>query len=208
MATYPQILTKINGITDNGNNTAAEVRSVLTDMLDFSNKLEPFEIGSPDLVIEAEKTYHYSFRGLKNNICNMYFLFNLKDKSDTTDQNGLTPLTIEISKEDFETLSSFIPVSIYEKGNMVRSTYLAFTAPTLPIGMIRYINLVLYKVMDKFYIFLSTSATVGETITTSLAINFKEFKMPTASGRTAGTAKNETTFGNESVFNINPDLFK
>lgn len=208
MATYPQIITKINGITDNGNNTAAEVRSVLTDILDFSNKLEPFEIGSPDLIVDAEKTYHYSFRGLKNNICNMYFLFNLTNKSDTTDQNGLTPLTIEISKEDFETLSSFIPVWIYEKENMVRSTYLAFTAPTLPVGMIRYINLVLYKIMDKFYILLSTSATVGETITTSLAINFKEFKMPGVSGRTNRTAKTANAFSNESAFNINPDLFK
>lgn len=204
MATYQQIINKINAITDNGNNTASEVRSVLTDMLNYSDNLKPFEIGSPDLVNTSEMTYHYSFRGIEKNICNLYLLFNLREKAQTTDATGLTQLVIDVSKEDFEILSSFIPVWIYDKGNMVSSTYLAFTAPTLPVGMIRYVNLVLYKIFDKHHVVITTNLAIGETITTSLAINFKHFKMPTA---VRGTNTN-AMFSEKSVFKMNPDLFK
>ena len=204
MATYQQIIDKINAITDNGNNTAAEVRSVLTDMLNFSDTLKPFEIGSPDLVVSPEMTYHYSFRGIEKNICNLYLLFNLKEKTLATDAGGLTQLNIEITKEEYEVLINFIPTWVYVSGKITLSTYLAFTAPTLPVGMIRYINLVLYKIFENHYIVITTSVAIGETITTSLAINFKNFKMPTVVRAT----ETNTMFSEKSIFNMNPDLFK
>ena len=102
MATYQQIINKINGITDNGNNTAAEVRSVLTDMLNFSG--EGFEIATPDLKDEGGYIYHYSFKGIKNQCCNLFFLIHLKPSAGST---AGANVTIEISEADFSLLKPF-----------------------------------------------------------------------------------------------------
>ena len=203
MATYQEIINKINGITDNGNNTAAEVRSVLTDMLNYGN--EGFEIASPDLIDSNTMMYHYSFKGIKKQCCNLYFLFSLKEKTTATDSNGLTSLFLDVSDEDFETLKSFIPVLEYGDGITNYSGYLAYTAPTLPTGVVRYLNLVLLIMKGKKSIFISTNANLGETIMTAVAVNFKSFKLPGANAR---NKKDSEMFSKAFNLNINPDIIK
>ena len=173
MATYQQILTKINGITDNGNNTAAEVRSVLTDMLNFSG--EGFEVASDDLKEEEGYTYHYSFKGIKDQCCNLFLFFNVKESTATSGAN--TSLMIEISEEDFKLLTPFMPIMEYGGGRLVFNGQLCYVVPET-MGTSRIMNLVLLKYDGRLYIMGSTTLAPGEAIMVSVAVNFKPFRFP------------------------------
>jgi hypothetical protein len=83
MATYQEIVDKINGITDNGNNSAAEVRVLLKDLLDFTKNPTTTPAPSIDFfsfwseaspaVDKSNNKLWYSFRGIKDKWVNFTF---------------------------------------------------------------------------------------------------------------------------------------
>ncbi|MFC4816457.1 MULTISPECIES: hypothetical protein [unclassified Flavobacterium] len=175
MATYQQIIDKINGITDNGNNTAAEVRSVLTDILNY-NDTEAFEVATADMVETQESFYHYSFRGIKKQCCNLYFIFSPKAETATTGA-GSPGLILEISQADFDLLSPFIPVMDYTGGKLNNyQGYLAYIVPESQRGTPKNMNIVLIKYQGKLYLWIMTTLGGGESIMTAVAVNYKPFK--------------------------------
>lgn len=198
MATHQQILTKINGITDNGNNTAAEVRSVLTDMLNFSG--EGFEFSTPDLVDEFGYLYHFSFKGIKKQCCNLFVLIYLKPATTTGNQN----IMHKISDEDFELLRPFMPFYNY-RGSDSDNTALAYTVPgtqgrpvTLTSCLMRHENV--------NYIYFGIALEPGEAISTAVAVNFKSFTAPTAA--TGNTKKTADAFMKSMKTNFTTDTIK
>lgn len=172
MATYQQILTKINGITDNGNNTAAEVRSVLTDMLNFSG--EGFEFATPDLIDQFGYLYHFSFKGIKKQCCNLYFLLYFKPSNTTGNQT----IMHEITDGDFELLRPFMPFYNY-RGSGSDNGFLAYVVPGAQ-GRPVTLNMALARLENRNYIFFGAQLEPGETISTAVAVNFKPFSAPTA----------------------------
>lgn len=82
MATYQEIVNKINGIADNGNNTAAEVRSLLQDLLDFTKNpttttpavdFFSFWTNASPATDKSNNKLWYSFRGIKEKWVNFTF---------------------------------------------------------------------------------------------------------------------------------------
>ncbi|MCL9803995.1 hypothetical protein NAT51_00565 [Flavobacterium amniphilum] len=198
MATYQQIVTKINGITDNGNNTAAEVRSVLTDMLNFSG--EGFEISTPDLVDKEGYLYHFSFKGIKKQCCNLYFMINLKASSTGAPQS----FTHIINEEEFELLRPFMPLYTFRSGTS-DSAFLSYVVPGVqgrPINML--LTLGSYQGM-KFLLF-GLELEPGETVSTAVAVNFKPFTAPSAA--TGNTKKDTDAFLKSMKNNFNPENLK
>lgn len=184
MATHQQILTKINGITDNGNNTAAEVRSVLTDMLNFSG--EGFEFSTPDLVDQFGYYYHFSFKGIKKQCCNLYVMFHLKN----TTTAGNQTIMHEISNEDFELLRPFMPFYNY-RGSGSDNGFLAYIVPGVQ-GRAITLNTCLARLENRNYIFFGIELEPGESVSTAVAVNFKPFSAPTAA--TGSTKKDVDAF--------------
>ncbi|HKX85509.1 MAG TPA: hypothetical protein VJL37_02470 [Flavobacterium sp.] len=184
MATHQQILTKINGITDNGNNTAAEVRSVLTDMLNFSG--EGFEFSTPDLVDQFGYYYHFSFKGIKKQCCNLYVLIYLKNTTTTGNQS----IMHEISNEDFELLRPFMPFYNF-RGSDSDNGILAYAVPGTQ-GRPLTLGLCLMRYENRNYIYFGVELEPGESISTALAVNFKPFSAPTAA--TGNTKKDIEAF--------------
>jgi hypothetical protein len=198
MATYQQILTKINGITDNGNNTAAEVRSVLTDMLNFSG--EGFEISTADLKDEGGYIYHYSFKGIKNQCCNLFFLIHLKSSTSGAGVN----LTVEISDAELELLRPFMPLIQYG-GTTINQGYLTYLIPESQRGTPRNLNLFLMRYQGRNAIIFTTMLEQGETITSAVAVNFKPY---TTSGLNNSTKKETDAFLKNIANNFKPDNLK
>lgn len=86
MATKNEILTSINSIIDNGNNSAQKVRSVLIDLLNFTENpipstsetataLKSFSIVNSAGDIKKLSVLNYSFRGLVGLHVNFTFKF-------------------------------------------------------------------------------------------------------------------------------------
>ena len=198
MATYQQILTKINGITDNGNNTAAEVRSVLTDMLNFSG--EGFEFGTPDLIDQFGYYYHFSFKGINKQCCNLYLMFHLKNSTTAGNQT----IMHEISNEDFELLRPFMPFYNF-RGSGSDNGFLAYTVPAgegRPVTL----NLCLARYENRNYILFGVELEPGETVSTAVAVNFKAFSAPTAA--TGNTKKDASAFMKSIVNDLKPEDIK
>lgn len=190
MATYQQILTKINGITDNGNNTAAEVRSVLTDMLNFNG--EGFEISTPDFVDQFGYYYHFSFKGITKQCCNLYVMFHFKNATTSGNQN----IMHEISNEEFELLRPFMP--FYNlRGSGSDNGFLSYKVPGVQ-GRPVTLNLCLIRYENRNYIYFGVELEPGETVSTAVAVNFKSFSaLPAAAGNT----KKETDAFMKSIQN-------
>jgi hypothetical protein len=102
MATRTTVETKITAINDRGNNTAVEVRDVLTELLDFSdersNDLTPYHIFQKDSVKDPRgAALWYSFKGIKNQTVNFTFRV-------TVLESGISGLSLKIDPKIFEEL--------------------------------------------------------------------------------------------------------
>lgn len=109
MATRAQVEAKIAGISDGGNNTAAEVRAVLTDLLDYTEntdtgggQLPLFEFWEKTSVQEDKNNglLWYSFRGIERTSVNFTFRLIIKEANATNFRFKLDP-------EIYETLNVF-----------------------------------------------------------------------------------------------------
>ncbi len=85
MATKASVETKITAINDNGNNTAVEVRDVLTELLNFSdegltnNRLKTFHYWNPEFIRDLKRNLlWYSFKGIENLTVNFTFRISIK----------------------------------------------------------------------------------------------------------------------------------
>ena len=199
MATHQQILTKINGITDNGNNTAAEVRSVLTDMLNFSS--EGFEYGTQDLVEQSNYQYHFSFKGIKKQCCNLFIIIYLKPGGTTS---GNQNLMHQVSNEEFELLRPFMP--FYNlRGSDSDNGILSYTVPGVQGRPIQ-LSLCLLRYDGLNYIYFGAALEPGEAIMTAVAVNFKPFTAPSAA--TGNTKKDTEAFLKSIRTNFKPEDIK
>lgn len=185
MATYQQIVNKINGITDNGNNTAAEVRSVLTDMLNFSS--EGFEFATPDLVDQSPYLYHFSFKGIRKQCCNLYIMIHLKGSATEGNQS----IMHEISNEEFDLLRPFMPLYTFRAGSSDNG-FLAYVVPGTqgrPVSL----GMTLANYQGRNFILFGIELEPGETVSTAVAVNFKPFTAPSTDA-TGNTKKDLATF--------------
>ena len=90
MATREEVENAIAAIEDNGNNTAKEVREVLTTLLDFTgsspsgNTLEAFKFDDsiPIKATESKGALLYSFKGFKNFHVNFSFILKASKNND------------------------------------------------------------------------------------------------------------------------------
>ncbi len=91
MATRAQVEAKIAGISDGGNNTAAEVRAVLTDLLNYTEntdtggQLPLFEFWE-EMSVKDEKnngSLWYSFRGIEKAYANLTFRLLINESNAT-----------------------------------------------------------------------------------------------------------------------------
>lgn len=108
MATRAQVEAKIAGINDGGNNTAAKVRAVLTDLLDYTEntdtngQLPLFEFWEETAVQEdkSKGLLWYSFRGIERTSVNFTFRLIIKEA-------GATSFMFKIDPKIYETLNVF-----------------------------------------------------------------------------------------------------
>lgn len=166
------LLKEIANIKDNGNNTAARLRSVLINMLNFSN--DGFEISSPDLVETESQRYHYSFKGIKKQCCNVFLLLHV---GPVNEKNPDRPnnFSFLITEEEYVILSHFIP----EEEDKIRLIY------NLPIinkerEMPKYASVSLIKQSDPtnnatlFTVNINTTMEEGDRVITTLPLNYKK----------------------------------
>lgn len=181
-----RILKLIADIKDSGNNTAARVREVLTAMAMFSDNSGGggFEIASEALITSETQNYHYSFKGIKGQCCNAYLLLNNNGEDippatthvPANQAMGSNFFPIEVSKENYEILADFIPELRQD------AMYLTFIVPTLTKETYRNMMIVLTTVTDekdgtlRYYVYVATDLIKGETISTSIALNFKAYR--------------------------------
>jgi hypothetical protein len=165
------LLKEIANIKDNGNNTAARLRSVLINMLNFSN--DGFEIFSPDVVTTDSQRYHYSFKGTKNQCCNVFLYLHV---GPVNEKNPERPnnFSFLITEEEYVILSDFIP----DEEDKIRLIY------NLPIVMERemhkYASVSLRKEIDStnnatlFTVNINTTMEEGDRVITTLPLNYKK----------------------------------
>jgi hypothetical protein len=174
------ILKEIESIKDNGNNTASKLRTVLTDMLNFRN--DGFEISSPDLVTTKTQHYHYSFKGTKKQCCNVFLILNNNtNDSDLTTGNAQVSgnvFSFEIKPEEYDILRDFIPDSAEDK------VFLVYNLPIMNGENSKMARVFLNKEIDiknnatLFTVTIRTELTAGESVITTLPLNYKKFTMP------------------------------
>ncbi|MDR6920354.1 MULTISPECIES: hypothetical protein [Chryseobacterium] len=174
MATRAQVEAKIAGITDGGNNTAAEVRAVLTDLLNYTeNNLEGFEI-APDTIIDTKTSrYFYSFKGVKNYSCSLYFIFH-KVREGEGNQ-----IKIELTEEEYNLLSGFIPLYMYS-GKEKRYDLLVFKVPIVVFEKIDETPFTIALTIEtdkikRYFVVIGLSLNDNNAfVSTSIALNYKE----------------------------------
>ena len=180
-----QILDLINSLKDGNNNTAAQVREVLTAMANYNGEgsSEGFEIASEDLVTTETQIYHYSFKGIRKQCCNAYLLLNNTTKVSTENpQTHNIPgaaatagsvFVFNITEEEYKILSDFIP----NKSEM----YLTYVVTTFLSAQARWMAVYLDAEDGKtFKIEVATNLAGSEMVTTAIALNYKRFTMPKA----------------------------
>lgn len=198
------ILKEIESIKDNGNNTAAKLRTVLTDMLNFSN--DGFEISSPDLVTTKTQRYHYSFKGTKKQCCNVFLLLNntteAANASTGAAQINGNAFTFVIKEDEFTILRAFIPDVDEDK------LYLGYNLPVFGKENSKFAMVYLKKEIDiknnatSFTVNVQTQLTVGEAVITTLPLNYKKITIPNDTKKAAGN------FSANFNFNANSDIIK
>ena len=92
MATRNSVETKIAAINDRGNNTAAEVRDVLTEVLNYTENqasLEVFQVvsASPIASTTNDKKLFFSIKGIKGETANMTLVVKPIPNATPTDSN-------------------------------------------------------------------------------------------------------------------------
>ncbi|MVO09642.1 hypothetical protein GOQ30_10765 [Flavobacterium sp. TP390] len=92
MATRNSVETKIAAINDRGNNTAAEVRDVLTEVLNYTENqasLETFQVvsASPIESTTNDKKLFFSIKGIKGETANMTLVVKPIPNATPTDSN-------------------------------------------------------------------------------------------------------------------------
>ncbi|TDD96003.1 hypothetical protein [Flavobacterium cellulosilyticum] len=103
MATRTTVESKITAINDKGNNTALEVRDVLTELLDYTeNKpgLETFHIFSANAIISSGKNakLFFSIKGIKGETANMTLLVKPIPVDVATDTNTAIAFVIPFNE--------------------------------------------------------------------------------------------------------------
>jgi hypothetical protein len=206
-----QILKLIEGIKDNGNNTAVKVREVLTAMANYSGSNEGFEIATEDLVINDNQMYHYSFKGIKKQCCNAFLMLSNIKGIDPTNGNGTESnnFMFMIDAEQYAIMKDFIPD--FQRDRIL----LTYVAPTYGKEAERWLSVGMYRPSDKLAaILVATNLEVGEGLITTIALNFKPFKMPetdTKEGATRFTAaamKADTSKFSSFKFNMKAEDIK
>ncbi len=197
------ILDEITEIKDNGNNTAAELRKVLTDMLEYSN--DGFEIAIDTLVITDTQLYQYSFKGTKKQCCNLFLILQNKGAGSTTmggNFGATNVFTFEIQKEEYDILRDFVP-DIQE--NRVPLTYVL---PIVGRDHHRIAMVVLRKQLDpadnklKHYVLVHTDLVEEEGTITTLPLNYIKTVFP------ANNKKAEASFNKAVNFSATFKDFK
>lgn len=194
------ILKEIESIKDNGNNTAAKLRGVLIDMLNFSNN--GFEISSPDLVTTTTQRYHYSFKGTKKQCCNVFLLLSNSTDPANTQISG-NVFSFVIKEEDYTILRDFIPDADEDK------LYLIYNLPVLGRDNSKLAMIFLKKTIDlknnttSFTVNVRTQLTAGETVITTLPLNYKKL---TITNDTKKATENFTA--THFNFNVSSDIIK
>lgn len=198
------LLKEIADIKDNGNNTAARLRSVLINMLNFSN--DGFEISSPDIVTTESQSYHYSFKGIKKQCCNVFLLLNntsevIKETTGTAQING-NVFTFIIKEDDYTILRAFIPDQDEDR------LFLGYNLPVFGKESSKFAMIYLKKEVDiktnapSFTVNIRTQLTVDEVVITTLPLNYKSMTLP------KDTKKETRNFNSHFTFNTNSDILK
>lgn len=196
--TLQTILDEITEIKDNGNNTAAELRKVLTDMLQYGN--DGFEIAIDTLVITDTQLYQYSFKGTKKQCCNLYLILQNRGAGSTTTGGNFgdgNVFTFEIQKAEYDILRDFLPDF---QENRIPVTYVL---PIMGRDHHRLAMLLLRKKVDpadnklKYYVLIHTDLVEEEGTITTLPLNYIKTVFP------PNAKKAETSFNKAVNFSAN-----
>ncbi|MEO8517034.1 MAG: hypothetical protein ABI426_09825 [Flavobacterium sp.] len=176
-AALQTILDEITAIKDNGNNTAAALRRVLTDMTEYSNN--GFEISIDKVVSTDIQMYQYSFKGTKKQCCNGYLL--LMNKTNPNPSTGATPpdggmFSFEIQQPEYEILRDFIPDIDEDRA------FLGYTLQTFRNDIRVFTVIVLKKTLvqnqTKYFVMLYTELPSGEGVITTIPLNYIKTVFP------------------------------
>ncbi|WP_417354300.1 hypothetical protein [Flavobacterium sp.] len=172
-----EILELIAGLKDNGSNTAAQVREVLTKMTNYkAGGTNGFEVATENVVTNDIQSYHYSFKGGENQCCNAYLM--LKNNSGSETAAG-GRFQLEISEEQYSLLRSFMPDWDEDKIALFYSVPLY---ANINQSSYRTITLYIQKEGPYFLLVIHTNLAPGEMISTSIAVNFKKFTVENITG--------------------------
>lgn len=187
MATTLQIIqNEIAAISDNGNNTAAELRKVLTDIVDFSNN--GFEITHDAVVSTDTQMYQYSFKGTKKQCCNLYLLLvnkvNNNPSTGTTAADG-SMFSFELQQAEYEILKAFVPDIDEDR------LYMTYNLPTFRVDIRVFAVVALRKLVTsnttKYFFMMSTDLGSEQAVITTIPLNYKKTVLP-------ANKKDETAF--------------
>jgi hypothetical protein len=118
--TYESIIEKINAITDNGNNTAAEVRKVLANILDFTkNPLTTATSNVPFFHFWKEQFVRdnlnnqlwYSFKGIEGQWINFTFRIVIGNTGVKTGGNSTNIFKFPLDNKDFGLIPIFSKIT-------------------------------------------------------------------------------------------------
>lgn len=172
-----EILELIAGLKDNGSNTAAQVREVLTKMTNYkAGGTNGFEVATENVVTNDIQSYHYCFKGVENQCCNAYLM--LKNNSGSETAAG-GRFQLEISEGQYSLLRSFMPDWDEDKIALFYSVPLYANINQSPY---RTITLYIQKEGPYFLLVIHTNLAPGEMISTSIAVNFKKFTVENITG--------------------------
>lgn len=172
-----EILELIASLKDNGSNTAAQVREVLTKMTNYkAGGVNGFEVATENVVTNDIQSYHYSFKGVENQCCNAYLM--LKNNSGTETAVG-GRFQLEISEEQYNLLRAFMPDWDEDKMALFYSVPLY---ANITQSAYRTITLYIQKEGPYFLLIIHTNLAPGEMISTSIAVNFKKFTVDNITG--------------------------
>lgn len=172
-----EILELIANLKDNGSNTAAQVREVLTKMTNYkAGGANGFEVATENVVTNDIQSYHYSFKGIENQCCNAYLM--LKNNSGSETAVG-GRFQLEISEDQYSLLKAFIPdwdednISLFYSvplfSDISKTTYRTITLNVIKEGTF-------------FLLVIRTNLAPGEMISTSIAVNFKKLTVDNITG--------------------------
>lgn len=114
------IIRAIDGLGDGENNTASEVREVLTRILNYTENKKPIGLHTKSPIENNGNSLFYSFRGFEKEFANLSFKLDIKDPTETNvysfqyhedHREKLINILKEITNEG-DTLDFVLPVLI------------------------------------------------------------------------------------------------